>query len=70
MNRGTWRRLAVERDLGLCGLSVLVALVPLVLIGFYVVSQGISSLNYAFFTNIPHRQARRAAEWPTPLSAR
>ncbi|MGZ4779730.1 MAG: PstA family ABC transporter permease, partial [Thermoanaerobaculia bacterium] len=39
--------------LGLCGLAVLIALVPLAMILFYVISQGASALNWAFFTQIP-----------------
>ena len=39
--------------LALCGLAVLVALVPLAMILFYVISQGASALNWAFFTQIP-----------------
>ncbi len=37
----------------LCGASVLLALVPLAMILFYVVSQGFSALNVAFFTQLP-----------------
>ena len=37
----------------LCGLSVLLALVPLGFILFFVVSQGVRSLNWAFFTEMP-----------------
>lgn len=37
----------------LCGLAVALALVPLALVLFYVVSQGISSLNTSFFTQMP-----------------
>ena len=36
-----------------CALSVLLALVPLAFVLFYVVSQGIQSLNVAFFTHMP-----------------
>jgi len=36
-----------------CGASVLIALVPLALILFYVVSQGIQALNINFFTHVP-----------------
>jgi phosphate transport system permease protein len=36
-----------------CGAAVLVALVPLALILFYVVSKGASSLSLAFFTQMP-----------------
>ncbi|HJQ36697.1 MAG TPA: phosphate ABC transporter permease PstA [Thermoanaerobaculia bacterium] len=37
----------------LCGASVLLALVPLAMILFYVVKQGFSALNVAFFTQLP-----------------
>ena len=37
----------------LCLASVLLALVPVAFILFFVVSRGIGSLNYAFFTEIP-----------------
>jgi phosphate transport system permease protein len=53
MSRGYWRRLKSNLIVGLCGLAVITALVPLALIGFYVVSQGISSLNLDFFRNMP-----------------
>jgi phosphate transport system permease protein len=39
--------------LTLCGLSVLIALVPLAMILFYVISQGALALNWAFFTQLP-----------------
>jgi phosphate transport system permease protein len=39
--------------LALCGVAVLIALVPLAMILFYVISQGASALNWAFFTQIP-----------------
>jgi len=38
---------------GLCGLSVVLALVPLAFILFYVISHGFSALNWAFFTEMP-----------------
>ena len=53
MTRDRWRRLVSHVILVLCALSVLVALVPLVLILFYVVTQGITSLNWSFFTEMP-----------------
>jgi phosphate transport system permease protein len=53
MIRDRYRRLLSHTIVGLCGLSVLVALVPLALILFYVLSQGISSLNWAFLTRMP-----------------
>jgi phosphate transport system permease protein len=37
----------------LCGASVILALIPLVLIFFYVIKQGFSSLNWDFFTKMP-----------------
>lgn len=51
--RDTWRKALSHVVVGLCGLAVLIALVPLGLILFYVVSQGISSLNAEFFLNMP-----------------
>ena len=36
-----------------CALSVLFALIPLALILFFVISQGIQALNVAFFTQMP-----------------
>jgi len=51
--RDRWRRLLSNVIMVLCGLSVLVALVPLAFILFYVVSKGIGSLNVAFFTSMP-----------------
>ena len=38
---------------GLCGLAVILALVPLAMILFYVITQGFSALNWAFFTEMP-----------------
>ena len=49
-----WRRtLTSSVFVALCGLSVLLALVPLAAVLSFVVSQGISSLNLAFFTQMP-----------------
>jgi phosphate transport system permease protein len=53
MTRDSRRRLASRVVVGLCGLAVAIALVPLVLILFYVVRQGFSSLNWNFFTRMP-----------------
>ena len=36
-----------------CALAVVLALIPLGMILFYVVSHGVTALNFAFFTNIP-----------------
>jgi len=38
---------------GFCAVSVLIALVPLAFILFFVMSQGLRSLNVAFFTHMP-----------------
>ena len=54
MNRDRLRRLISSAFVGACALAVLLALVPLVMVLFFVVRQGIGSLNLAFFTNMPH----------------
>jgi phosphate transport system permease protein len=53
MMRDRWRRIVSHTIVLLCGLAVLLALVPLALVLFYVITQGITSLNVAFFTNMP-----------------
>ena len=53
MIRDTYRRALSHLIVGLCGLAVVVALVPLALVLFYVLSQGITSLNLAFLTRMP-----------------
>jgi phosphate transport system permease protein len=53
MMRDRWRRGLSHAVMLLCGLSVIVALVPLAFILFYVVSRGIGSLSLAFFTEMP-----------------
>lgn len=53
MMRDRWRRLLSHVVVGLCVLSVLVALVPLAFVLFYVLSQGITSLSWSFFTEMP-----------------
>jgi len=53
MTRHRWRKALSHVVVVLCGLAVAVALVPLALVLFYVVSQGISSLNAGFFTQMP-----------------
>ena len=53
MNWDAYRKAKSTVVVWLCGLSVLIALVPLGFILFFVVSQGILSLNLAFFTNLP-----------------
>ena len=51
--RNRYRRILSHLVMGLCGLSVLIALVPLALILFYVLTQGLSSLNWAFLVDMP-----------------
>lgn len=51
--RDRWRRGLSHAIILMCGAAVIVALIPLALILFYVVSQGITSLNLAFFTQMP-----------------
>lgn len=53
MTRDIRRRMLSHVMIGLATLSVLVALVPLALILFFVVSQGVQALDYAFFTQMP-----------------
>jgi phosphate transport system permease protein len=53
MNRDTFRRVKSQIVVWLCLLSVLLALVPLVLILFFVVAQGVQALSLDFFTNLP-----------------
>jgi phosphate transport system permease protein len=47
------RKIVSALFVGACALSVVLALVPLVFVLFFVVSQGIQSLNYEFFVNNP-----------------
>jgi phosphate transport system permease protein len=50
----TWRRrLTSQIAVGLCALSVIVALIPLGFILFFVLSKGINALNLNFFTKMP-----------------
>jgi phosphate transport system permease protein len=51
--RNTWRRALSHAIVALCALAVLVALLPLAMILFYVVQQGITSLNLDFFRRMP-----------------
>jgi len=53
MNRDAIRRLKSRLVVWLCLLSVLLALVPLVLIFFFVLTQGLLALNLDFFTKMP-----------------
>ena len=47
------RKLTSAIFVTLCGLAVAVALLPLAAVLYFVVSQGISSINLAFFTQMP-----------------
>jgi len=51
--RTAGRKLMSSLFVGFCALSVLIALVPLVFVLFYVVSQGIQALNLNFFIHMP-----------------
>ena len=53
MSRTARRKALSSAFVGFCALSVLLALVPLALVLFFVVSQGIQSLNLDFFLNNP-----------------
>lgn len=53
MSRTAFRKAVSALFVGFCGLSVLIALVPLALVLFFVVSRGIQSVNLDFFTHIP-----------------
>ena len=51
--RDLYRRVVSQIMTGLCVLSVIVALLPLFFIFFFVVSQGITALDWSFFTQMP-----------------
>jgi len=51
--RERWRKALSAAIVWLCILAVVLALLPLAFVLFYVVQQGISSLNWAFFTHMP-----------------
>ncbi len=51
--RNRWRLLLSHAIVVLCIASVLLALVPLALVLFYVLTQGVTSLNWAFFSRMP-----------------
>jgi phosphate transport system permease protein len=48
-----WRKLLSALFVGFCGLSVLLVLVPLVLVLFFLVKEGIQAVNLDFFTHMP-----------------
>jgi len=47
------RKLLSAAFVGFCGLSVVIALIPLAFILFFVVSQGMQAINLDFFTKMP-----------------
>ena len=51
--RNYWRRGMSHLIVTLCGAAVLLALVPLALILFYVLKQGVSAISWTFFTHTP-----------------
>ncbi len=53
MIRDRYRKAFSQIIVWLCVASVLLALLPLALVLFYVIEQGFSSLNWAFFTHMP-----------------
>lgn len=53
MNWDALRRIRSTIVVWLCGLAVALALVPLAMILFFVITRGILSLNLAFFTHLP-----------------
>jgi phosphate transport system permease protein len=48
-----WRKLLSALFVGFCGLSVLLVLVPLALVLFFLVKEGIQAVNLDFFTHMP-----------------
>jgi phosphate transport system permease protein len=53
MRSTRFRKLLSSLFVGFCGLSVMIALLPLAMVLFFVISQGVQSLNLAFFINMP-----------------
>jgi phosphate transport system permease protein len=53
MTNARYRKIKSHLMEGLCGLAVLLALVPLVMILFYVIKEGAGALNWDFFTKMP-----------------
>jgi phosphate transport system permease protein len=51
--RARWRRILSSLVTGACAAAVLLALVPLALVLFFVIAQGVGALNPAFFTHMP-----------------
>jgi len=53
MNRTAFRKFMSSLFVFFCGAAVVVALIPLALILFFVISQGVRALNIEFFTHMP-----------------
>ncbi|HKA35954.1 MAG TPA: phosphate ABC transporter permease PstA [Thermoanaerobaculia bacterium] len=53
MSRNSRRRALSKAVVTLCGMAVVLALIPLILVFVYVLKQGVSSLNWDFFTKMP-----------------
>ena len=53
MTRDVWRRLLSALFVGACGMSVVIAMVPLAFILFFVISRGLQALNLDFFLQMP-----------------
>jgi phosphate transport system permease protein len=53
MTRNTRRRVVSHIAVALCALSVVIALIPLAFILFFVVSRGIQTVTWGFFTELP-----------------
>ncbi len=53
MSRTSRRKIRSALFVGCCALSVLLALVPLAFVLFFVISEGVRSLNVNFFTKMP-----------------
>src|SRR4029079_2087988 len=51
--RNYYRKVISQLVVAMCAGAVLLALVPLALILFYVVTQGISAISWSFFTKMP-----------------
>ncbi len=53
MNNAARRKIISRIVEALCALAVVLALIPLAMILFYVLTRGLSALNFAFFTHTP-----------------
>ncbi len=53
MSYATRRKIVSRMAEGFCAIAVLLALLPLAMILFYVIKEGVGALNLAFFTHMP-----------------